>query len=811
MSKKSKVRAKKRILGWLLIMTMVFVSMESTVQAATYKEAPIRNQAGYDFSLLMSDTRNGWDGIQIGEYCVVEVGQRITPSYSGFGYTNMGYYTTSGGAISIYENMEQLPSATINNRPIYRTLLPKKPTDLHMAYEANMKWCVERVNPINHEVYVGPGYDETEGHMMTEVTPNYKVYPSINYYGVNYNLDAGSWKDKAAWVESKDGKDYGIWKSTKQQYKEDGNLYENNIWFAYEGFEVALPAMDDVVKEGYELRGWGTTTGSAIEVTPGGSYTTLSSNAEYRTEWGQENIEIKALWEPKNIGVQEVNNIKQKEATFTADFSAYYDLTDKGFMYKKSSDKEWMDVKAVEKDGKLTAAITGLDTATSYDVKGYLENKTGKIENNVITFKTQEIQSAGGGIGIPATDTTVTVTTNTKDASPSVTSVTTTQAKSDAYGKASATVTESQVKTAVNKALEEATKQGEGTAAKVEIKITAPAKTKAVEASLPKAALTQVAESKIDSMAVFTPETIITFDKTAVTTIAKEATNDVKITASKVDTAELSKETRAVVGDRPVFNFSVTSANKTISQFGGTVTVSVPYTPKAGEDTNAIVIYYINAKGKAEIVKECAYNKETGMVTFKTNHFSKYAVGYHKVNFKDVPETAGYADAVSYLAAREITKGTGNGNFSPKNTLTRGQLLVMVMKAYGIEPTSGVSGNFKDAGNAYYTDYLATAKKLGIDEGVKNNKFAPNKKLTRQEMFALLYDILKQIDKLPSATTDQTLTDYSDADQIAKWAKEPMALFVKSGIVGASGDKLNPKGSANRALVAQVLYDLAKK
>ncbi len=418
----------------------------------------------------------------------------------------------------------------------------------------------------------------------------------------------------------------------------------------------------------------------------------------------------------------------------------------------------------------------------------------------------------GGGPTEPvATKATVTVTTNTGSTSPSVTSVITTQAKSDAIGKVSAKVTESQVKTAVNKAVEEAKKQGDDTTAKVEIKITASTKTTAVEASLPKAALTMVTESKIISMAVVTTEAILAFDKTALATIAKEATNDVKITISKVDTTDLSNEAKEVVGDRPVFNFSVTSDNKTISQFRGTVTVSVPYTPKALEDTNAIIIYYINAKGNAEIVKECAYNKETGMVTFKTNHFSTFAVGYHKVSFKDVSKTAGYADAVSYLAAREITKGTGGGNFSPKNTLTRGQLLVMVMKAYGIEPTSGVSGNFKDAGNAYYTDYLAAAKKLGIDEGVKNNKFAPNKKMTRQEMFSFLYDILKQIDKLPSATTDQTLTDYSDADQIAKRAKEPMTLFVKTGIVGESGNKLNPKGSANRALIAQVLYDLLTK
>lgn len=889
---------------------VLIVVTQSPAQAATYKEVPKMSQDGYDFWMLNSN----WGGLLIGDYCFVEVGQRITPNYSALGFTNMSYYTTSGSAISISKRMDKLPN--VGGKARIMTL--KKPSELHMAHNADVVWRIERVDPISYEYYLGPGYS-TE--YKTETVANYKITPSINYYGLNYDLDAGNWVNKSDWIETIDGIDYGIWKSTGEQYTEDGSLYEGNIWFAYDGFEVVLPEIADVEKEGYELKGWGTVTGSAIEVNPGCNYILSNSNAENRTEWSQENINIKALWEPKNIGAQEVNRITLNEATLTADYEAYYDITDKGFMYKKSSDSEWIDVKAVEQNGKLTATITGLDIATSYDVKGYFENQTGRIENEITSFRTHRPQSVGevtvnnitsdgaafhtsyvsddellekgfkykkssdadwntvsatisgneltanvsklaentryevkayiktiagetegevityttpmnssgnsgsgssggssgnGSSGVsvsspPATTTTIAVTTNTESTSPSVTSTTTTEAKSDSNGKASATVTKSQVSEAVNKAVDEASKQGKDTIAKVEIKITTPADAKTVETSLPKAAMTEVADSKTDTLSVVTPEITIAFDKAAIATIAKEAKADVKITTSKVDTAGLSKEVKAVIGDRPVFNFSVTSGDKSISQFGGTVTVSVTYAPKKGEDTNAIIIYYINDKGKAEIVKDCVYDKGTGRITFKTNHFSKFAVGYNKTNFKDVAETAGYSDAVSYLTARGIMKGTGKGKFSPNNKITRGELLVMVMESYGIEPVSGSNDNYTDAGNAYYTNYLATAKKLGINAGVKNNKFAPNKKLTRQEMAYLLYDILKKIDQLPSDTTDKTLTDYSDAEQIAKWAKEPMALFVQTGILRGSDGKLKPKDNANRALMAQALYELLTK
>lgn len=904
-----KIRTMKSILGWLLTMVLIVVTL-SPVQAATYNEVPIRNQAGYDFSLLMSDTRNGWNGLQIGEYCYVKVGQRITPQYSGYAYTNMSYYTTSGSAISIYENLEQLPTATINNRPIYRTLLPKKPTDFHMAYEANMKWCIERVNPIDHEVYVGPGYGETEGHMIIEATPNFKVYPSINYYGVNYDLDAGNWKEKTDWIETKDGKDYGIWKSTQEQYDEDGNLYTDNIWFTYEGYEVVVPELEAVTKAGYELKGWGT-TGSAI-VVPGGTYSVSSSDAEYRTEWQQEKINIKALWEPKNIGVQQVKNITKEGATFTADYEAYYDLTDKGFMLKKSSDTEWINLRATDHDGKLIVAVNGLENNSYYDVKGYIENKTGRIENDVVSFKTHRLQSVGdvtvnnitsngasfsaayvsddellekgfkykktsdtdwstlnatinddnitanvanlsdntsytvkayiktvagdtegneityktlvrstgnsGGGGysgsantIATSNTTIAVKTNTGSSSASVTSTITNEAKSYSDGKASAEVTESQVKEAVSKAVEEAVKQGDGTAIKVEIKVTAPAEAKTVEASLAKSAVKAVADSKIDELSVATAAANITFDKAAIATISKEATADVKVTASKVDTEALSESVKAVVGDRPVFNFSVTSGDTIITQFGGIATVSIAYTPKEGEDTNAIVIYYINVEGKLEIVKNCVYNKGKGVITFKTNHFSKFAVGYNKLNFKDVAQAAWYNNAVTFVAAREIATGTGNGNFSPESKLTRGQFMVMVMKAYGIESHSTLKDNFTDAGNTYYTGYLAQAKKLGITAGIGNNMFAPNNEITRQEMFTLLYNTLKKIGKLPAGATGKTLTAYSDADQISNWAKNAMTFFVETGALSGNGGKLDPAGDTNRAQMAQVLYNLMSK
>lgn len=328
--------------------------------------------------------------------------------------------------------------------------------------------------------------------------------------------------------------------------------------------------------------------------------------------------------------------------------------------------------------------------------------------------------------------------------------------------------------------------------------------------SIPKAALGPNTGGETGALEVSTPIASISFDKAALSTIM-DADGDIKITVSKIDTPALSEAAKAAVGNRPVFDFSVISGGKTISQFGGNVTVLVPYTPASGEDPNAIVIYYINAKGEPEMVGNCVYDPVSGTITFATDHFSTYAVGYNKVNFNDVATNAWYSDAVSFVAARDITTGTGNGNYSPDAKLTRGQFLVMVMRAYGIEAGSAASDNFSDAGNTYYTGYLAAAKSLGITDGIGNNMFAPKKAITRQEMFTLLYNTLDSIGELPADTTGKALTSYQDADKIEGWAKHAMSLFVGTGIISGSEDKLNPTDTTNRAQMAQVLYNLLSK
>ncbi|MEA4933860.1 MAG: S-layer homology domain-containing protein [Lawsonibacter sp.] len=368
-------------------------------------------------------------------------------------------------------------------------------------------------------------------------------------------------------------------------------------------------------------------------------------------------------------------------------------------------------------------------------------------------------------------------------------------------GCVTASVGENQIKTALN----------ETAKSQLIIHVNAPDGTKAIDTDIPASALRLVAENGTSALTLKTSRCTVSFDADALSTICGEAAGDsVRISAAEVDPSILTEAARAAIGDRPVFSFTVTSGDNTISELNGHATVSIPYTPKAGEDTDAIVIYYINADGLLKTVADCAYDPESGAVIFRTDHFSDYAIGYHKVGFSDVQQDAWYADAVNYIAARDITTGTGDGCFSPDAPLTRGQFTVMLLRTYGIAPAEDPTDNFTDAGNTYYTDYLAAAKQLGIAGGIGDNLFAPDREVTRQEMCTLLYHALILLDRLPEETSKETPADFLDEADIASWASDAITAFVKAEVLNGSNRKLLPTGILSRAQMAQIFYKLMK-
>lgn len=324
------------------------------------------------------------------------------------------------------------------------------------------------------------------------------------------------------------------------------------------------------------------------------------------------------------------------------------------------------------------------------------------------------------------------------------------------------------------------------------------------EVNFDKGALTTLSDANFNTLTLSTPLADLSIDVSFFKELPQTDNLSLMIAVSEVKSDALSPEVLEMTGGRPILDFSVMYGTTQIKEFTKPIAVSVPYTLREGEDIESILVYYIDDKGDIVIVRNGSYNPETKMVTFWTKHFSYYSIGMNEVNFIDVHEWAWYRDAVKFIAAREITKGVDVTRFGPTQYLTRGQFIVMLLKAYDIEPENESSVNFADAGATYYTPYLAAAKKIGIASGVGQNLYLPEKMISMQEIYALLHKTMILTGYIPNLNKSSEIN--LESSDVAAWAIPYIEEMIARGVITQEGqiEKLNH--NALRLDMADILY-----
>lgn len=177
--------------------------------------------------------------------------------------------------------------------------------------------------------------------------------------------------------------------------------------------------------------------------------------------------------------------------------------------------------------------------------------------------------------------------------------------------------------------------------------------------------------------------------------------------------------------------------------------------------------------------------------------------------FQDVYENMWYVSAVRYVYAESLFGGTSSTTFSPNAPMTRVQLAQAL--------ANRTEGYFKEdyAGNTCFTDVgvdfwgcapIRWAYRNDLVDGVGNNKFSPNSPLTREQLAAFLYRYAKRTGANASFTGNK-YWDFPDTSAVSSWATEAMQWAVNNGIINGSGGRLNPRGTASRAQVAQMFLN----
>jgi hypothetical protein len=168
--------------------------------------------------------------------------------------------------------------------------------------------------------------------------------------------------------------------------------------------------------------------------------------------------------------------------------------------------------------------------------------------------------------------------------------------------------------------------------------------------------------------------------------------------------------------------------------------------------------------------------------------------------FRDLGNHAWASDAINALAEEGIIKGTSEKTFAPSANITRADYALLLVRAFKLE--SEDTENFADVAESdYFAKELAVARNEGIVGGIGDNKFAPRKSITREDMMVIVYRALVKL----GIELKSEEVEFADYENVSEYAKEAVKSLISSGLVNGKNGRIDPKANTTRAEVAVLL------
>lgn len=238
--------------------------------------------------------------------------------------------------------------------------------------------------------------------------------------------------------------------------------------------------------------------------------------------------------------------------------------------------------------------------------------------------------------------------------------------------------------------------------------------------------------------------------------------------------------------------------NKAVESFGAGVAVTIP----AKEAPATTVMVIVDADGNETIVKKSAV--EDGEISALLDGSCTVVLKDNKKEFSDTEGHWGKA-AAEFASSRELFNGVGNGKFGMNTTMNRAMMATVF---YNLEnkPDHHGDHDFHDVHEGrYYEVPVAWAADHGVLSGYTDGSFRPDAPVTREQLAVMLWNY-------SGKPTAAKVLDFSDASSISSYAQEALQWAVEHGVMsGRTDGKLDPKGNATRAEVAQMFKNYIEK
>ena len=248
---------------------------------------------------------------------------------------------------------------------------------------------------------------------------------------------------------------------------------------------------------------------------------------------------------------------------------------------------------------------------------------------------------------------------------------------------------------------------------------------------------------------------------------------------------------------------------------GGTATVRVPFTLKAGQKPSDIETFYVAGDGASE---KLASRVVGGELELPLTHCSTYVAVYnpHAVEecaqdatcplaaFEDIVSGEWYHDGLHYCAANGMMGGYGDGRMGPDDTVTRGQFVLMLWRMEGC-PDAGDTTDFTDVPAGEQTKAVAWAQREKMVDGYGDGLFGTDDPILREQLAKILMGYAVSKGRDVSIGEETNILSYDDAFDVDDWAISAMQWACGAGILQGYDNRLTPQDTATRAEAATML------
>lgn len=187
---------------------------------------------------------------------------------------------------------------------------------------------------------------------------------------------------------------------------------------------------------------------------------------------------------------------------------------------------------------------------------------------------------------------------------------------------------------------------------------------------------------------------------------------------------------------------------------------------------------------------------------------------YESRTFSDTADSP-YRQAIDHMAVLGLLQGSGDGQFTPGDTLTRSQLCALLAGAMGYWNWNNERTlPFTDVGaDAWYYTAVKIMYELGLVSGVNDTAFDPEGTVTHAQFLTILGRMGTMADLTIRQRTDEmTDQDLSDPDvaKFAPWAQSAAAVAKLLDYTCKPLAELDPTAPILREEAAATLYNLMR-